>query len=58
MASLIPILEWQLALGFLITWVERWSLGECVCGAAQESFSLTELAIHVLIVFRSDVATA
>jgi hypothetical protein len=25
---LFAILAWQLALGFLITWLERWSLGD------------------------------
>jgi hypothetical protein len=27
---LFAVLAWQLALGFLITWLERWSLGEGV----------------------------
>ena len=27
---LFAVLGWQLALGFLITWLERWSLGEGV----------------------------
>jgi hypothetical protein len=29
-AVLFAVLAWQLALGFLITWLERWSLGEGV----------------------------
>jgi hypothetical protein len=28
--SWFAVLAWQLALGFLITWLERWSLGEGV----------------------------
>jgi hypothetical protein len=46
---LIIILAWQLALGFLIAWIERWSLGDGVYFTFVTGLARFSLRLHRIL---------